>query len=165
MRHSKPRGKKPFKSPQERFVKEKNPKMVYADKSGYDFMIARKKIVPNKKPYIKVEVKKTTPGEKIRFEITNGIWRKLFQFKEHRKPDFLVVVGKEFVYYGPAIKIGYYLERTISEEARQLSFKKEVTRETSPNTLQALGLLKKIPLEKAHLLEKILLKADKRWKK
>ncbi len=156
------RGKKKFGNITEEFIKQKNPRMVYAGKAPFDFMLARKKILAGQKPYIKIEVSKTRTDGRILFEISHGKWKKLLQYGGKIKPDLLVVVGREHLYFGNAIEIGDYLAKRLSPTAIQSSSKKLVELKVGPGELQLAGLLQAIPKTQAHTLQELILAMDRR---
>jgi len=157
------REKKPFRSQAEEFIKQTNPRMVFAHKPGFDFMVARR----HAPGYIKFELTKTRKyrgGEVIYFVITYGQWQKMIA-KRGFAPDFFVVVGENKIYYGFARKVSDYLQETMREHTRQKSFRKTIEIRIGPKHLVRLGIMKAISRSEAHRLEEELIKSEKEGQK
>jgi len=116
------RGRIEIRTQAEKHIKKKNPAMVYAGKQLYSFLIPRK----TSPGYIKVAVVEARtqkkPGKKafegIKFNIKKGKWVRA------KHIDFLIMWGKNWVFYGTASYIAQFVEKNLTPEQRQRSFSK-----------------------------------------
>ena len=147
-----------YKTESERFIGEANPGMRYVDKPYHDFVIENPE-------FIRVEVLKmpNVPNKKlkskfpIRFSIRNGVWKKSLG------SDYLVTVGNR-IYYGLVEKVNDYIQKTMKECTRRLSFVKNISSHSrgrtylnrDANTMEYEGRLKSIPLDQAFRLENLI---------
>ena len=149
------------RSPTEELIFHTNPRMIYADKPYYDFLLSRKFSGKVEFPhYIKIEVLTTMLGEydhtmnhRIAFRITKGEWRKAL------RADYIVAKDDRRIYFGVVSQLNAYIEKNMSASIRMRSFQpwsKKGGRtyfRRSVRNLQSRGLLCSIPISQAHKLE------------
>ena len=144
---------KEYKNEHEKFIHDKNPNIVYADKAYYDFLI------PINNETIKLEhfgLYSNGRIKKISFIIKKGRWVK------SKFADYISCIKNDKLYFGAVNPINNYIQKIMTSRIREKSLEpgrnmhNRAVIKRSPETLENLGLLKSISISNADKLEEII---------